>query len=127
VCWIPYSQTRRFGSRIEPELKQNGVANKSDFWTTLLGLASTRNVKCDRRSNRPLGRRKKSPPRRRQTRRMMMMAMMAVHEQSMPKDMTNMLRGHLPPPRRCPMGSVIWTFGVPPILTSWVPEKFWPL
>jgi hypothetical protein len=43
-----------------------------------------------------------------------MMAMMAVHEQSMPKDRTNMLRGHLPPPRRCPMGPMIWTFGVPP-------------
>jgi hypothetical protein len=42
------------------------------------------------------------------------MAMMAVHEQSMPKDRTNMLMGHLPPPRRCPMGPVIWTFGVPP-------------
>jgi hypothetical protein len=43
-----------------------------------------------------------------------MMAMMAVHEQSVPEDRTNVLRGHLPPPRRCPMGPMIRTLGVPP-------------
>jgi hypothetical protein len=48
-----------------------------------------RNVKYDRRSNGPLGRRKKSPPRRRQTRRRMMMTMMVVHGQSVLEDRTN--------------------------------------
>jgi hypothetical protein len=40
--------------------------------------------------------------------------MMAVHGQSMLEDRTNTLRGHLPPPRRCLMGLMIQTLGVPP-------------
>jgi hypothetical protein len=73
----PHSWTRRFGSRIGPELKQNGVANKNDFWTTLPEPTSMRSMKCGGRSNGPLGRRKKSPSSRRQIRWRMMM--MAVH------------------------------------------------
>jgi hypothetical protein len=44
----------------------------------------------------------------------MMMAMMAVHGQSALEDRTNALRSHLPPPRRCLLGLVIQTLGVPP-------------
>jgi hypothetical protein len=46
----------------------------------------------------------------------MMMVMMAVHGQSVPEDKTNVLRGHLPSPRWCLVGLVIWTLGVPPHL-----------
>jgi hypothetical protein len=121
MCWIPHSRTRQFGSRIRPKLKQNRVGNKSDFGTTLPGPASARNMKCSGRSSGPLGRRKKIPPRGRQTRGRMMM--MAVHGQSMPYGRTNALRGHLPPSRRCLLGQVIQTLGVPPhpnVMGPWV-------
>jgi hypothetical protein len=42
------------------------------------------------------------------------MTMMAVHRQSTSEDRTSALRIHLPPPKRCLMGLVIRTLGVPP-------------